>query len=166
MPHITVQGHKFEVPEGLVAKYAVGYTIADEGEAHALRQTFLENLRNNFAGKVKTALGEAEQLSDEQQSALQNEFASYANEYKFGVRTGGGGAPKRDPVEREMLKLAKDDIAKAYYAKYGEKADKDMLAEKAEELIGLKHDDYAKRARAILRQRESAGNETLASLGI
>lgn len=166
MPHITIQGHQFEVPDHVVNSIAVGYTLQEEGEAHALRQTKLENLRNNFAGKVKTALNGAEELSSDQLSDLQTEFNTYAEGYKFGIRQAGTGTVRRDPVEREMLRLAKDDIAKAYFAKYGEKADKDMLSEKAEQLIEIKHDDYAKRARAIMRQREQTGTETLESLGI
>lgn len=160
MPSITVQGYKFDVPEGIIAKFAVGYTLASEGEAHALRQTFLENLRNNFAPKVKAKMGDADHLPDGAFDELASAFNEYAGKYEFGVRSGGGGGRRIvDPVEREMVKLAKGDIGKAYEAKYGEKITKDQrdwLDEKVEELLEKRHDDYAKRARAIIRQRESS----------
>jgi hypothetical protein len=162
MTDITIAGHKFTVPEGVLARYQIGYTLADEGEVSTIRQTLCENLRNNFANKVKTTSNGGE-LTQEQMTALQADFEKYAGEYKFGVRSaGGGGRRVVDPTEREMIKLAKEDIGKAYFAKYGEKLGKDQkewLEEKVEQLLEAKHDDYAKRARAIMRQREATAGE-------
>ena len=166
MTAITIQGYKFEVPDGAIANIAVGYTLTEEGEANALRQTKLENLRNNFAPKIKAALNGAESLPADKESALQAEFNDYAMAYKFGVRAAGGPRQKLDPVTREMVKLAKEDFSKAYYAKYGEKADKELVAERSEELLDKRREDYLKRARAILRQREAVATDTLESLGL
>lgn len=166
MPNITVQGYKFEVPEAVIARYEPGYVLQTQGEAHALQQTMLENLRNNFAPRVKKVLDGAESLTPDQTSELQTEFADYAAKYEFGIRQPGQGRKIVDPVEREMFKLAKEDITKAFMAKYNQKPDKETLAEKAEQLIELKSDDYQKRARAIIRQREAVGQETLETLGL
>jgi hypothetical protein len=166
MTAITIQGYKFEVPEGAIASIVVGYTLQEEGEVHALRQTKLENLRNNFAAKVKAKLNGAETIPDDDLAALQSEFGEYAVAYKFGLRAPGEARQKLDPVTREMLKLAKDDFAKAYYAKYGEKADKELVAARGEELMDKRRDDYQKRARAILRQREQIATDTLETLGL
>jgi hypothetical protein len=160
----TIAGHQFEIPEAVLAKYAVGYTLSTEGEVNLIRQTITENLRNNFASKVKAVNGG--ELTDEQHADLQRQFGEYAEKYEPGTRTAGAPRVVRDPVEREMLKLAKDAISRAYMAKYNEKIDKDLLADKAEELLQAKHDEYAKRARAIIKQREQAGADDLASVGL
>lgn len=168
MTTITISGHKFEVPEGVLARYQIGTVLNTEGEVSTIRQTLCENLRNNFASTVKKEANGEGELPEEKRVELQAKFDEYANGYSFGVRAVGGGGTKRiiDPVEREMNKLAKDAISKAYQVKYGEKIDKEQLAVAVEKLLEVKHDDYAKRARAILRQREQAGADDLASVGL
>jgi hypothetical protein len=76
MASITISGHKFEVPEGVLARYELGYQLQTEGEVAAIRQTLAENLRNNFASTVKAA-GNGE-LTDEQIAELQAKFNEYA----------------------------------------------------------------------------------------
>ena len=99
MPNILIQGLEFSVP----APYNPGPHELTEGEAKTLNQTLAENLRNNFAGKMKDgAIPEAE---------LDSKFAEYAASYAFGVRAGGGGG-SRDPVEVEAMNLARDAIKK------------------------------------------------------
>src|SRR6266576_554220 len=150
MPNLTIQGHKFEVPDAVIARYTVGYTLQDEGEASALRQTALENIRNNCAARIKKAVkannGNGE-LSSEQVSTLQTEIEAYASTYKFGERKAGGPRGPRivDPVEREMNKLAREDITAAFFAKHGEKLKGEQLTGAAGKLLEAKHDDYARR---------------------
>lgn len=98
MEQITIAGKTFNAP----VRYAEGHELT-EGEASALNQTYHENLRNNFAKKVK----EAVEAGSFDQSAMQTTFDAYAAEYAFGVRTGGGGGAPRDPVMAEALKIAK-----------------------------------------------------------
>jgi hypothetical protein len=163
----TIAGNKFEVPEAVLAKFTVGYTLATEGEASTMRQVLVENLRNNFANKVKKELNGSDTLSDEAAQRLQAEFNEYANSYSFGVRAVGTGSGRiTDPLEREMLKLAKDDIAKAFYAKHKERLKGEQLTEAATKLLEARHDDYAKRAKRILTERERAGLETLEAVGL
>jgi septin family protein len=161
---VTIAGHQFTVPEGVLARYQIGTTLTTEGEVSTIRQTLTENLRNNFASKVKNAANGGE-LTDEQLGALQNEFNEYAEKYQFGVRQAGAPRVVRDPIEREARKLAADNIKKAYFTKYGEKIDKDQLAEAVDKLLAAKHDDYFKRARAIVRQREQTGLDDLEAAG-
>lgn len=99
MSTITIAGRSFSVEP----RYAEGHTLT-ANEAAALNQTYFENLRNNFAGKMKgdTPIPEAE---------LDSKFAEYASSYNFGVRTGGGGG-SRDPIEVEAMSLARDAIKK------------------------------------------------------
>jgi hypothetical protein len=94
---ITIQGTVFRVP----VRYAAGHTLND-GEASALNQTLHENLRNNFAKKV--AEGQEAGLPQE---TLQAQLDDYANDYAFGVRTGGGGF-RGDPVMTLAMNMARD----------------------------------------------------------
>ena len=74
MPTITIQKQLFNVPN----RYAAGHVLT-EGEANALNQTYHENLRNNFAGRVKEGGDHA---------TLQTELDAYAASYQFGERRG------------------------------------------------------------------------------
>lgn len=114
---ITIQGNTFRVP----LRFAAGHVLK-ENEAGALNQTFHENLRNNFAKKVKDA-GENPDLA-----ALQAELDSYAESYAFGVRTGGGGGATRDPVMSEAMRIAKKQIGDLIRAKGGKVNDYEPAA--------------------------------------
>lgn len=112
---ITIQGLTFDVDD----KYAEGH-IVTANEANALNQTRAENLRNNFAGKVKEAkdeVGEGNELSEETVTALKEDFAKVRDEYEFGVR--GGGVRITDPVQKEARRLATDQVHAAIKAKHG-----------------------------------------------
>jgi hypothetical protein len=99
---ITIQGQAFRVP----IRYAAGHQL-NEGEASALNQTFHENLRNNFASKVRdgTEAGVPKET-------LQQQLDDYANDYQFGVRTGGGGF-RGDPVMTAAMNLAREIVRSA-----------------------------------------------------
>ena len=129
MEQITIAGKTFNAP----LRYEEGHELS-AGEAAALNQTYHENLRNNFAKKVKDAI-EAGAFS---QDAIQIEFDAYAREYQFGVRTGGGGAP-RDPVTKEALDILKDKIRMALKKK-NLKADAASITARAKELLPTRPD--------------------------
>lgn len=97
---ITIQGRQFTIP----APYASGHVL-NESEAAAVNQLFAENVRNNFAGKIKQA--------EEKKEAVpgQDELDKYCQEYKFGAR--GAAGPKLDPVEAEARRLASAAITEA-----------------------------------------------------
>lgn len=98
-PTIKISGVIFQVP----SRYTEGHSLTAP-EAAALNQVLAENLRNNFAEKVKAALKSGD-FSDEDEHKLQLEFAEYASEYEFNrkrkVKT------HNDPVVKEARKLAK-----------------------------------------------------------
>lgn len=158
MAVLTIQGHKFEIP---TPNYVVGYQLATEGEAHTLNQTFVENVRNNAAARVKKALGDRESLPDEELTKLTQEIVEYASKYQFGVRTAGSGGTRKDPVEREALRLAKEAIAAAHYAKHGERVKGAPLNEAAERLLEVNGEEYMRRARRAIREREAAAQAIL-----
>jgi hypothetical protein len=104
---LTIAGKTYEVSP----RYAEGHVLT-ANEASTLNQTLYENLRNNFAGKVK----------DDGEAATQEAFDKYVESYKFGERSGGGGG-SRDPIEVEAMNLAREAVRKAITAKGGKVGD-------------------------------------------
>ncbi len=101
MEQITIAGEIFNAP----VRYEEGHELT-AGEASALNQTYHENLRNNFAKKVK----DAKESGAFDLAAFQTEFDKYAEEYQFGLRVGGA---VRDPVLSEAMNIAKNQIRAA-----------------------------------------------------
>lgn len=99
----TIAKETFSIP----LPYHAGHTLTD-GEANALNQTWVENIRNNLASKVNDAKEAGSFVHD----AFQGQVDDYADEYEFGVRTGGGGRTS-DPVMAEAMTIAKDLVRKA-----------------------------------------------------
>jgi hypothetical protein len=109
---VTIQGIVFAAP----APYDAGHEI-NEAEAKTLNQVLGENLRNNFAAKVKDLKDKAEggNLSEEEIDGLRTAFAEYAAKYEFSGKR-QARAPL-DPVAREASKIAKQTITTALTAK-------------------------------------------------
>lgn len=108
--------------------YAPGHTLNGE-EAAALNQTKRENLRNNFAKTVETALETAKkdgrtELSADELKALIASFDEYATGYTFASKR----EPKAptDPIAKEAHKIATAMVTEAL-SKKGKK--KSELAE-------------------------------------
>lgn len=140
----TVQGLTFSMPQPFVA----GPIELTEGEASALNQTLAENLRNNFAAKIRAKIEDyrkTNNIPEDQEvgvdvldkDTLDTEFAAYANEYEFGVRSGGSGprAPA-DPVGKEAHRIAWERI-KAALQKKNVKLDSVSKEKKAELISGV-----------------------------
>lgn len=104
---VVIAGNQFTLPVPFLAGM-----VLTEGQAKALNQTYHENIRNNWAAKVKE-LGDAP--ASDALSEMQKKITEYANEYEFPV----AGTPRApvDPVEREANAIAKSFV-------------KDKLAEK------------------------------------
>lgn len=106
----TIAGMTFQVQQ----PYFEGHTLT-ENEATALNGLLGENLRNNFAARIKKAhesLKTGEVLDTE---ALYQQFAEYAAEYEFGLRrpNGTGTTQPKDPIAREALNMARDVVRAA-----------------------------------------------------
>lgn len=111
---VTIQGLEFTTS----MPYSPGHVLT-EHEASALNQTRSENLRNNFASRVKKALEDLQKANPERADlttadldlgALATEFAAYEASYSFAQRH--VRAPS-DPVEHEAQKLGKARILAA-----------------------------------------------------
>lgn len=115
---IQIQGHTFTYS----TPYVAGACTLSEGEANQLNSVRGENLRNNFASKVKDAKaeavkarGEGAELTEEEIAGLVSEFASYDSQYQFaGKRISRGPA---DPVKAKARKMARETIEGALRAK-------------------------------------------------
>lgn len=114
---ITIGGHQFEV----AAPYSEGHEL-NANEAAALNQTWRENIRNNMAARLKEHLDKGGSAED-----FQEVITQYANDYEFGVRTGGGGGP-RDPVRTEAMNMARQIIRNAIKQQGGNVKDYDAGA--------------------------------------
>lgn len=130
--------------------YAAGHSLT-EGEAHQLNQVRGENLRNNFASKVKAKLDEAEKegrsLTDEETAALQAEFATYDSQYAFtGKRIARG---PQDPVKAKARKMARETIEAALRGKNIKPSD--LADGKMDELI----DQYLDRNPQVMEQAKA-----------
>lgn len=147
---ITVAGQTFKAPQ----PYGAG-DVLNANEASALNQTYAENLRNNFASKVKEALEAGTFDAD----VFQGRFSDYAAEYEFGVRTGGGRSG--DPVMAEAMGITRDLVRKAL-AKAGHKL-ADVPASKVSELakaqLSKTDDPKTVQIMSLARERVAAAQE-------
>lgn len=102
----TIQGVTLNIP---LPAIEVGHACT-EGEASSLKQTFVENVRNNLASEIKEA-----KEKGAAPDVLQKIVDEYCTEYEFGVRA--GGVRLTDPVEaaaREIaIELAKRAVRKS-----------------------------------------------------
>lgn len=155
---IKVAGIEFEV----TGRYAEGHVLTAI-EANVLDQTRFENLRNNFTPKVKKAEEAAKAAGVELDvEKLRAEFATYADEYQFGVKREGTGKTVTDPVEREALRMAKE-LVKGALRNNGQSI-KAVGAEKIAELAsGLleKRPSIREEAKRRVEQAKAMGNDIL-----
>lgn len=150
------------------APYAEGHTIT-KAEASALNQVRVENLRNNFASRVKASMDKAKEegreLSDEEKDGLQAAFADYEASYEFqGKRQ---ARTPVDPVKREATKMARETISGALRAN-GIKLDQ-LPEGKMDELIEgylAKHPEVSKEAAARVERMKQAANDALEGVDV
>lgn len=162
---IKVEGLIFNAP----MPYKAGHVLL-ENEAGALNQTHAENLRNNFAKKVKAFKEEAAKNGGsvaenvDAPEELQTEFTAYANDYEFGSRrvagSGDASLPK-DPVMRQAHINARNMI-RVYAKAKGQKVDAEQVNAMVPGLLA-KRPDILEEAK---RQVEANSNISLEDLGL
>ena len=117
---ITIQGLLFDVKQ----PYSEGHVLT-AGEASQLNQVRAENIRNNFASTIRTAittyreankLGEDEEVPLDQldKDDLDDKLAEYDATYVMGIR-GGPTGPRTptDPIMREAYRIAQEKVKTA-----------------------------------------------------
>ena len=163
MEQITIAGKQFTAP----LRYEEGHEL-NANEAAALNQTYHENLRNNFAGRVK----EAVESGAFDQTEMQKTFNEYAEAYQFGQRIGGGVT--RDPVMSEAMRMAKvkvrDKLAKAirtpghkYFGKKLSSFEASAISEAAKKLID-RDERIVELARMRVKELQEAASSDLEDL--
>jgi hypothetical protein len=150
---ITIAGKSFVVSSPYV-EGDLGRPLT-AGEAHTLNQTRHENIRNNFAKKVK----EAKEGED-----LQSLISKYDEDYEFGVRGEGGGV-SRDPVEVEARGLARAAI-KAKLAEKKQSADAKQINAAVETLLASpKGERFREVARTRVEEKQRIAQAASAEMG-
>lgn len=157
---VTIQGIVFAAP----APYEAGHEITDN-EAKTLNQVMAENLRNNFASKVKEAKEKAGDagISEDTIAALRAAFDEYAAKYEFSGKRQARAV--LDPVTREAQKIAKQTITNALAAK-GQKT-KDLADGVLDDLVSKlieKKPEIMEEAKRRIAAAQSIASEALEGL--
>lgn len=160
MQQITIQGHEFTAP----TPYVEGHALKPN-EAKVMNQVLAENLRNNFAAKVKKALNGSETLSEGQLAELQAAFDEYAASYEFSGESRGPSAPK-DPYDAEARKIA-SALLRTHLAKSNTKV-KDLPEGHFDNLVVQlveKREDIREEAKARVDRAKAFAQVALEGLG-
>lgn len=149
---ITIAGQSFDIGED---PFTEGHVLT-ANEAKHLNQTRAENIRNNMAKKVKEL---AEKGEDATAIVLE-----YASQYDFSSAVRSTRTPV-DPVEKEALRLAKEQLRAAISAKGYKVKDfpKDQFDARAEELA--QREDFIKAAKKSLAEKRKVA-ESLSTIEI
>lgn len=154
---VTVQGMIFPMRQ----IFEEGHVLTGQ-EAGVLNQTRDENLRNNYAAKIKVAMKEAKvedvsKLPAEVTADLIAKFPTFEEGYEFGSR---GGAREVDPVKKQAMLFATDEVKKALQ-KRGHKIS-EVGADKIKEMATSAIDKYPKfmekAAKAVAARDEAAAD--------
>jgi hypothetical protein len=177
---ITVQGIALSVP----APFVEGHVLRPN-EAAVLNQTYAENVRNNFASSVVAALLETaktagivnadttELTPDQKAQAMQlltvadvqSKLDEYLKTYDFGVRRSGGGTRVADPVEREALVIAREEVRKALKNKGVKVSEVDKAIIEKHALAAIeKYPKIRETARIRVEARKAVGDDMLAAI--
>jgi hypothetical protein len=158
MAEITIGGtSNLKVPQ----PYEKGHPCL-EHEAGALNQLVTENVRNNLRVKIQDAMEKGATKEE-----IQNLVTDYCKSYDFGQR-GGGGFRATDPIQAEMMDLARKKIKRAYVKKGGKLKDlaPAVITQKAKTLID--HEVHGpklrKEAEANIKRRDADMDEIIATL--
>jgi hypothetical protein len=160
--NVTVQGLIFSAAK----PYEEGHALTAI-EAGVMNNTRIDNIRNNFAHKVRKSCEDAKvekshELSDEIKKLLQVSFTDFEEGYEFGTRQGGREA---DPVRREAMEMATKAV-KDQLRKMGHKLS-DVGAEKIRELSENAIETkpaFTARATEIVAARNAAADELTVDL--
>jgi hypothetical protein len=121
MPDLSNADRKDLTILGLVLSgylpYTEGHTLTAM-EAGVLSQTFQENIRNNYAPKLRKLCEENKvekvmELPQDVLGGIQKDFDSYVEGYEFGVR----GGREADPVKARAIAFAVEAVKTALKSK-------------------------------------------------
>lgn len=150
---VNIRQHQFEISR----EYLPGHVLTP-GEAAALNQVLVENIRNNVYAWVVREVLKSGVLTSQQHSDLQTKINNYTDKYQFKVR------PKYrppTPLEATAKELAIQE-AERWAQEMGVPLDdptvKDMYARLSV------HPDILDRARELVRSRQGIADNLLEGL--
>lgn len=170
MPDLTDAPRKNITVQGLILSaalpYSEGHTLTGT-EAGSLNQTWVENLRNNYASSVKDTIEKAGGVDSMDEAALgllQKDFDAYQVGYEFGVR--GGGREATDPVFSQAIKLAEQKVKEALKLKGHKLADvgREKIRELADAAVE-KNPAFMEKARKIVEETQAAASSLTVEVG-
>jgi len=155
--NITIQGLVFPCRQ----IFDEGHTLTAV-EAGVMNQTRDENLRNNYAAKIKSFMKDGkiekiDDLTDDHKAKLLSDFPTFEEAYEFGSR---GGAREVDPVRKQAVLFATDSV-KSALKKKGHNL-KDIGADKIKEMAEAAIEKYPKfmeKAESVVKARQEAAAE-------
>lgn len=147
---IQIAGESFTVPQ----PYAEGHVLTSN-EAASLNQTYAENVRNNFASKVK----EANEAGTFDLAVFQGRLDDYVADYEFGQRS--YGTRSGDPVMTEALSITRDLVRQALAKKGIKLADvpAKQISDLAKAQLAKSDDARTVQIMETARQRVAAAKE-------
>jgi len=153
---ITVQGLILQSPQ----LFEEGHELT-KNQAAVMCQTYDENVRNNYAAKIKKICDKAKvekaaELSAEIKAKIQEDFDTYCEAYEFGVR----GSTQADPVKAQAVTLAIGCVKDALKEK-GLKLSEvgaDKIKEMAEQAVET-NDAFMEKAEAIVAAKRAAATD-------
>lgn len=156
---VTIAGQTFSLSN----PYEEGHVVS-AGEASQLNQVRHENIRNNFAAKVKKAVEDGT-LNVE---GLQAELDSYDSTYQMGVRTRSGGTGRvADPVQREARSIAKEVLTLALKGQGKKISDVEAATLKTTiDTLLVKHPEWVEKARERVESRRAEAEAAAADLDL
>lgn len=142
------------IPVKVPAPFKEGYSLRQK-DADALNAYYVNCVRNAIAPRIAKLVKQAGGEDKVDAKTIQAEIDNFVLEYDFGM----GGGRTADPVEHEMMEIARNLVRKAIEKKGGKVSDykaKD-ISEQARKLT--QHDTHGPKIRAqaekIVQQRES-----------
>lgn len=152
---VQIRQHKFDI----LREYQAGH-VCTPGEAAALNQMLIENIRNNVYGfvarEVRNSPGNV--LSVAQQDNLQKQINQYVQTYTF--KASSRYRPMT-PIESATRELARQE-AEIWGQQNGHLPDSEQVREKYKEL--LDNPEIIDRAREILRSHQTVADTLLEGL--
>lgn len=144
---VTIQGSQFTVPMPFSAE-----TPMTDELAAVLNQVLAENLRNNFATRIKRAESKGEP------APTQADLDAYAAEYQLGVRSVSSGSAGYSDVQKAALVLARAKIREKLKEK-NLKMEKDQIEDLAVKLAFDESKPFMKAAEKQVAARKAAAAE-------
>lgn len=150
---VRVLQHDFPIER----EYSAGHVLT-AGEASAMNQLLVENIRNNVYSWVVKEAGGSKVLTEEQYSDLTARIAEYGSKYEFRLRTRYRQASALDAAVLELSL----QYAEQWGHQNGFEPNSQEVRQRCAELQA--QEDIREEARNLIRRRQSVADNALIGL--